>query len=644
MYLLGILNNLRATVTDSNHNYATLSFSSDESDERSFLYTFHCQPTIPLSATIMYKASLKLTTLQQASLKHQLVGLPIVFDQGKLSTMVNIDFQNQLIHLRLAALSSRAKEARIYKIFPSTIITLIWDGVEEAPPPLPLSLSPTAQLLVESASHLNLRFIPRSFLLTGPPGVGKTFAVKQAHAFLGGTLHVIQGSELLGVTGHAADASIRLKELFHDCAATDGISWILLDECEALLSSDVVASMMGYLLDQLESTTIILVAATNLIDAVPVYLRRRMDREIALEPPNATERLSLLNEILRYDQVSQLEDIATACVGYVPADLIALVRHARFLSQNGQVVAFHLYDAMTHVPASALRQSAAAVAYTTNTTWDDIHGDPGGAKTTLRRAIEWPRRTAFRQMGLAPPRGILLHGPPGCAKTSLARAAAGASGMAFVSLSPADVYSSSYVGEAEAVVRRAFTVARSAAPCILFFDEIDSILGSGGAINRRSGTSAEGRVLSTFLNEMDGVDARATDGVLVLGATNRPSQLDAALLRPGRFDNIIYVPPPDKEGRRAIIDMFCQKWQCTDMDLEKLCSREVSGMMTGAEVVGACHEAAMIVLKERILHQGKEVATVTQFHLETALRACKPVLSDPTVLEEYTRFERSRTR
>jgi SpoVK/Ycf46/Vps4 family AAA+-type ATPase len=240
----------------------------------------------------------------------------------------------------------------------------------------------------------------------------------------------------------------------------------------------------------------------------------------------------------------------------------------------------------------------------------------------------------------------------------LARAAAGATGIAFFSLSPADIYASSYVGEAEAVVRRAFILARSAAPCILFFDEIDSILGCSGDNSHggmgRSAKSAEARVLSTFLNEMDGVDASQDDGVLVLGATNRPNILDAALLRPGRFDSIIYVPPPDEEGRRALLKMQCRGWKCsTDrndgkkgmpfIDIDFLASEAVTGFMTGAEILGACREAAMRVLRD-ILEGSLEdnPGGMKQSYLVEALRNVNPLLSNKDLLEEYKRFESRR--
>ena len=247
-----------------------------------------------------------------------------------------------------------------------------------------------------------------------------------------------------------------------------------------------------------------------------------------------------------------------------------------------------------------------------------------------------------------------MYGPPGCAKTTLARAAAGASGSGFISLSPADVYGSSYVGEAEAIVRSAFRLARSATPCILFFDEIDSILGSdqvsaGHGMGRSGrGASAESRVLSTFLNEMDGVDGSWEDGVLVLGATNRPGILDKALLRPGRFDKIIYVPPPDYEGRISILNKYCDAWKVRDVNLSYLGSDEVSGSMTGAEIVGACRAAALSALREDSVSkpgdlQGDPVQ-VSQRHLEEALKAIKPLLSDCAVLDDFLMFEESCSR
>jgi SpoVK/Ycf46/Vps4 family AAA+-type ATPase len=364
-----------------------------------------------------------------------------------------------------------------------------------------------------------------------------------------------------------------------------------------------------------------------------------------------------------------LHEVADLCVGYVAADLVALVRQASLAhmmkTDNSETrvrapttntsCKDYLLRAMEQVGASALRDAAMTAPLTT-TGWDDIAGEAGGAKKALRQAIEWPRtkREAFVLLGLTPPRGILLHGPPGCAKTSLARAAAGAAGVAFVSLAPADVYASSYVGDAEAIVRRSFDLARSAAPCVLFFDEIDAILGvmsddgndSAGGLAR--GHSAEARVLSTFLNEMDGVDGSWKDGVLVLGATNRPWTLDAALMRPGRFDKIIYVPPPDREGRRAIFEMQTRNWRANrttknddPIDIDYLAIDEISGNMTGAEIKGACQEAAMHALREYTEGEISE-PVVRQKNLLHALSLVKPLLSDPSQMESFRLFESKR--
>jgi len=258
---------------------------------------------------------------------------------------------------------------------------------------------------------------------------------------------------------------------------------------------------------------IIVVAGTNRIDAIPAGLRRpgRFDRELCIGPPNKNGRFMILKSLIEQYEIPDrwrthskdgkgllvlpkvdntdsedsthpngnssesmrgLSSIADACVGYVPADLAALVRKAAYFGiQDGssRITIELLRRAMKDVGASALRESAIGAPPLTR--WDDIAGDVGGAKTALRRAIEWPQTKArqFARLGLVPPRGILLHGPPGCGKTKLARAAAGAAKIAFISLSPADVYSSSYVGEAEAVVRRSFALARSASPCVLFF-------------------------------------------------------------------------------------------------------------------------------------------------------------------------------
>jgi SpoVK/Ycf46/Vps4 family AAA+-type ATPase len=613
-------------------------------------------------------------TLQVASWKRQLCGTIVIYCQSKgITTTVELrGLDGKKVKLQITALGSRSCSPQMmFVVLPSTRITVQQKSaasIAPAPPhgmPVWPSGTPKTTLVLLQAifcAHHKIH-VPRTFLLSGPAGVGKTYSVKRVLELCTLPLHLVslRGSDVLQ---DQTNASQTLEQEFLKAAnLTDKMVIVFLDECDALVSVESVAATLSYLLDRVftEWTNILVVGATNRLDSLPGYLRRsgRFDKEIPLSPPNVQERASILTSLLEQRGVqgqidastkvsaSTIQQISELCVGYVPADLNALIRKATLLAkQEGPAASVLRFidRAMSEVGPSALRD--VLLASPPKITWDDIAGDPGGAKTALRQAIEWPRTksAAFTRLGLIPPRGILLHGPPGCAKTTLARAAAGASGVAFLSLSPADVYSSSFVGEAEAVVRRAFSLARSAAPCVLFFDEIDAIFGSAHDGGR--GSSAEARVLSTFLNEMDGIDNNSgVDGVLVLGATNRPWTLDSALVRPGRLgDKVIYIPPPDAAARRAILEMQFPRLS-SDMNLDWLSCDDVTGMLTGAELVGACQQSKLEVLRTAI--KGSEIQALgglrLEEHLVTVIRSRKPLLSDPDAWHKTRIFEQHGT-
>ena len=615
------------------------------------------------------------SALKLASWKRRLCGTVVMYSQAKgFTTTVELDgLDPDMVQLQITSVGSRSNAHQImFLVLPSTRVTVqhtpkatvsqntMW-GLGAMFPRLPSGTPQITQVLLQTIYCIHQKVsVPRSFLLSGPAGVGKTYSVKRVLELCSLPVHLVslRGSEILH---NQAIASQGLEHEFQKASKLqDKAVVIFLDECDALVSVETVASTLASLLDSLsnEWTNLLFVGATNRIDSIPGYLRRsgRLDKEIPLSPPNAKERAMILKSLLEQQEVygndeasnnaftSIVDHVADLCVGYVPADLNALVRKATLLAKEegpySSVVNF-IEGAMSAVAPSALRD--ALLTAPPKITWEDIAGDPGGAKTALRQAIEWPRTKSavFSRLGLVAPRGILLHGPPGCAKTTLARAAAGASGVAFLSLSPAEVYSSSYVGEAEAVVRRAFSLARSAAPCVMFFDEIDSIF--GGSPDGGRGGSAEARVLSTFLNEMDGVDNKGgTDGVLVLGATNRPWTLDSALVRPGRLgDKVIYIPPPDRAARRALLEMQFPSHRHT-MDFDFLSSDEITGMMTGAELVGACQEAKLEILRCVIQGTSEDKSMNglrMRDHLVSILRSRKPLLSDPSAFHEYRIFE-----
>lgn len=354
---------------------------------------------------------------------------------------------------------------------------------------------------------------------------------------------------------------------------------------------------------------VIVMAATNRPNSLDPAMRRagRFDREIVFEPPDALTRAILLKHLIsdrfQLDSGVDLDEIARNCNGYVSSDLVALIREVTgeaFDSNNCCVTRDHFVEGMKRVGPSLHRQYQ--VALDNRVTWSDIAGIDS-IKSELRRYIEWPliHPEAYKRMSIPMPRGVLLYGPPGCSKTTIAKAIANESKFSFYSLNGAALYSC-YVGESEQQIRDIFQCARMTAPSVIFFDEIDAVVGKR---SQESGVGSDDpvqeRILSTLLNEMDGICSGAvgSKNVLVVGATNRKDLIDSALLRPGRFDRHVYIPLPDEQGRKEILELFLKDKprELSDFDVSELA--RITLNYSGADLKGLVQEAAILAMHDK---------------------------------------------
>ncbi len=494
---------------------------------------------------------------------------------------------------------------------------------------------------------------PKGVLLYGPPGTGKTLLAKAVANESDANFISISGPEL--VSKFVGESEEKLREIFKN-ANEKAPTIIFMDEIDAIApkreeaTNEVERRMVSQLLTLMDGMPprgqVIILAATNRPDAIDPALRRpgRFDREMEIGVPNRNARKQILQIHTRNMPLAKdvnIDQLASVTHGYTGADLNALVREAAMATlrsilpkivdkqsipvdilANLTVEASHFDEALKNIQPSALRE---VFVERPNVHWADI-GALDRVKEELREAVELPLKEPerFEKMGTRPVKGILLVGPPGTGKTMLAKAVATEREANFISIKGPEVLSK-YVGESEKTVREIFRKARLASPCIIFIDEIDSIARVRGGSDDSRVTE---RVVDTLLTEMDGL--QELKNVVVLAATNRPEDVDPALLRPGRFDKIVEIPMPDQEARYAILKIHTKRMPLDkDVDLREISS--LTDNYTGAELENVVREAGMSAIRNK-----RDIVTMDDFR--RALREVRPAIPKE-VAERIRRFK-----
>jgi transitional endoplasmic reticulum ATPase len=499
---------------------------------------------------------------------------------------------------------------------------------------------------------------PKGVLLHGPPGTGKTLLAKAVANESEANFILLNGPEIM--SKFYGESEKKIRDIFEEAEKTSP-SIIFIDEIDALAPKREetvgeverrVVSQLLTMMDGLKSRgKVVVIGATNRPNALDPALRRpgRFDRELEINVPDKEGRLSILKIHTRNVPLAKnvsLKDIASITHGFVGADLEALTKEAAMNVLRQQLPKIKLdeesipneiletlivkhedfTDALKVVRPSAMRE---VLVETPNINWEDV-GGLDNIKQELKEAVEWPMKYAdsFKRLGIRPSRGILLYGPPGTGKTLLAKAVAKESEANFINVKGPSLLSM-WVGKSEEGMRKVFERARQVAPCIIFFDEIDSLAGKRGI---DMGTKVTERVLNQLLAEMDGLED--LNDVIVIGATNRPDMLDPALLRPGRFDRILLVNAPEEQGRLNVLKIHTKNMPLAkNVDINEI-AKETIGY-TGADIEALVREAAMLSLRESI-----DAKQVTKKHFDEALKKIKPSVTKFTI-ESYKKVEES---
>jgi transitional endoplasmic reticulum ATPase len=501
---------------------------------------------------------------------------------------------------------------------------------------------------------------PKGVLLHGPPGTGKTLLAKAVANETNANFYTIGGPEIM--SKYYGESEEKLRNVFQQ-AEKNAPSIIFIDEIDSIapkreeVSGEVERRIVAQLLSLMDGMStrgkVVVIGATNRVNAIDPALRRpgRFDREIEIGVPDRNGRLEVLQIHTRGMPLAKdvnLDKLADISHGFVGADLQSLAKEAAIRALRRVLPEIDLSS--ESIPAETLRKIIVTMQDFTDVIkemepsamrevfveipdvrWEDI-GGLSSIKQELQEAVEWPLKyqAVFTYADAMPPKGILLYGPPGTGKTLMAKAAANESEANFISIKGPELLSK-WVGESEKGVREVFRKARQAAPCIIFFDEIDAI-----APRRGGGFSGDShvteRLISQLLTELDGLEILTN--VVVIGATNRPDIIDAALLRPGRFDRLLYVPSPDRDSRIQIIKIHTKKKPLADdVNIEKLADH--TDRYTGADIASLSSAAVMLALREHIskYKDPREAGSHTQElkihmrHFEDAIKKIRPLSS-----------------
>jgi transitional endoplasmic reticulum ATPase len=524
---------------------------------------------------------------------------------------------------------------------------------------------------------------PKGILMYGPPGSGKTLIARAIANETGAFFFVINGPEIMSKL--AGESESNLRKAFEE-AEKNAPAIIFIDEIDAIApkrektNGEVerrIVSQLLTLMDGLKSRAhIMVIGATNRPNSIDPALRRfgRFDREIDIGIPDPTGRLEVLaihTKNMKLDDNVDLEQVANETHGFVGADLAQLCTEAALTCIREKMYLIDLEDetipaevldslsvTMDHFRSalgvcnpSALRET---VVETPNTTWEDI-GGLENVKRELKELVQYPveHPEMYHKFGMEPSKGVLFYGPPGCGKTLLAKAIANECQANFISIKGPELLTM-WFGESESNVRDVFDKARQAAPCVLFFDELDSIAKARGGSSGDAGGAGD-RVINQILTEMDGIGKKKN--VFVIGATNRPDIIDPAILRPGRLDQLIYIPLPDLGSRMAILKAALRKSPVAkDVNLDFL-AQHTHGF-SGADLTEICQRAVKLAIRESIdiVYQRRRekeenaesmeteveeeedpVPEITRAHFEEAMKFARRSVSDNDI-RKYEMF------